>query len=93
MARRAFVLAGILLAAVEFAAGCGGPRGARDSRSSGVVTRTERTAFFNDWYADGRIDGVYPCAVVRDAIARLPEVLPIGSTGLQDFESYEKRVC
>jgi hypothetical protein len=86
-------LACLLASQVAFVAACGDTSAPRHSQGSGVVMRSERLAFFNDWYADGRIDGVYRCAVVEDAIHRLPEVPPIGSSVLQDFETYAKRVC
>jgi hypothetical protein len=57
------------------------------------VTLAERKAIFNDWYADGRIDGVYSCAVVQNAIRHLPQDPPTYSTVVQDFQRYERRVC
>ncbi|MDP9285997.1 MAG: hypothetical protein M3P41_13740 [Actinomycetota bacterium] len=83
----------MLVCQVVGVAACGGTGAADRSQRPRAVTSAERRAFFNDWYADGRIDGVYPCAVVQDAIRRLPEVPPIGSSVLQDFEADEKRVC
>jgi hypothetical protein len=71
---------------------CGGTTANHRSHPPSAVTPAEVRAFFNDWY-DGRIDGSYPCAVVGAAIRRLPTTLPIGSTALQDFRAYEKRVC
>ena len=57
------------------------------------VTVSERKAIFNDWYADGRIDGTYSCAVVQNAIRHLPQDPPIYSTIGQDFQRYERGVC
>jgi hypothetical protein len=56
------------------------------------VTLAERKAILSDWYADGRIDGVYSCAVVRDVLRRLPTD-PVYSLAPQDFARYAKRVC
>lgn len=50
-------------------------------------------ALFKDWYADRRIDGTYDCAVIQEAIRRLPSTPPIGSTVKQDFAAYEENVC
>jgi hypothetical protein len=85
-------LASALIAVVVCTAGCGGSGVAPHPASPKAVTSAERKAIFNDWY-DGRIDGVYPCAVVQDAIRHLPSTPPIGSTVVQDFQRYERRVC
>jgi hypothetical protein len=83
-----------VLASVIFSvAGCGGAKPTHRSDSRGSASEREIRTFFNDWYADGRIDGNYPCAVVKKAISRLPTTPPIGSTVYQDFRAYEKRVC
>jgi hypothetical protein len=49
-------------------------------------------SLINDWY-DGRIDGWYRCAAVREAIKHLPTSPPAFSTVLEDFRSYEQAVC
>jgi hypothetical protein len=56
------------------------------------VTGREWKTLINDWY-DGHIDGWYRCAVVHEAIRRLPEDPPTFSTVLDDLRSYEKAVC
>jgi hypothetical protein len=56
------------------------------------VTLAERKAILDDWYADGRIDGVYSCAVVRDVLRRLPTD-SVYSLAPQDFARYATRVC
>jgi hypothetical protein len=83
----------MLICVVACMTACGGTAATHRSHRPTAVTPGEIRAFFNDWYADGRIDGSYPCAVVEEAIRRLPEDPPIGSTALQDFRAYEKQVC
>jgi hypothetical protein len=83
----------VLICEVACVTACGGTTATDRSHRPSTVTRAEILAFFNDWYADGRIDGSYRCAVVEEAIRRLPETPPIGSTVLQDFRAYEKHVC
>jgi hypothetical protein len=82
-----------LIAVVVCCAGCGGSDATPPTASPKAVTVAERTAIYKDWYADRRIDNTYRCAVVRDAIRHLPEVPPIGSSVVQDFQQYESRVC
>jgi hypothetical protein len=86
-------LTSALLAVVVCATACGGSGAAPHAASPKAVTSAERKAIFNDWYVDGRIDNVYPCSVVQDAIRRLPSTPPIGSSVVQDFQHYERRVC
>ena len=84
----------LALTAVAFgAAGCGDGSPAATRLAQSRVTLSERKAIFNDWYADGRIDGVYSCAVVQNAVRHLPSSPPMYSTVLQDFQRYERRVC
>jgi hypothetical protein len=82
-----------LFAVAVSLAGCGGSRAIPHAVRPKAVTRTERLAIFDDWYADGRIDGAYRCAVVRDAIRHLPSSPPMYSTVAGDFQQYEGRVC
>lgn len=86
-------LTSAMVAVVVCATGCGGSGVAPHAASPKAVTSAERKAIFSDWYVDGRIDNVYPCAVVQDAIRRLPSTPPIGSSVVQDFEQYERHVC
>lgn len=84
----------VVVSQVACATACGG--GTTATHRSNPPTRVreaEIRAFFNDWYADGRIDGSYSCAVVKAAIRRLPTDTPIGSTVFQDFRAYERHVC
>jgi hypothetical protein len=85
--------AGWLLLLIVLAASvtrCGGGSPAAHPKGA---TLAERKAIFDDWYADGRIDEVYSCVVVQNAIRHLPSSPPIFSTVLQDFQRYERRVC
>lgn len=82
-----------LIAVAACTAGCGVPRPLSHPTKPQHVTAAERRAVFTDWYADGRIDGTYACAVVRDAIRHLPPSPPIYSTVYRDFRKYEQRVC
>jgi hypothetical protein len=83
----------VLVAVLAVAGGCGGSRARPHLHRATRDTAAERKAIFGDWYADGRIDGDYPCAIVRNAMRHLPSSPPIYSTVLQDFERYERRVC
>ncbi len=82
----------LLIAVALCAVGCGdgSPVATRPPQSR--VTLAERKAIFNDWYADGRIDGVYSCAVAQDAFRRLPTDSTY-SLAPSTFKQYEKRVC
>jgi hypothetical protein len=82
----------VAVVVVACTAGCGGSRVRSEAQHPKPVTQRERMAIFNDWYADGRIDGVYSCAVVRDALSRLPTDA-VYSRAVQDFTEYEKRAC
>ncbi len=55
------------------------------------VTGREWKSLINDWY-DGRIDGWYRCAVVREAIGHLPMDDAFG-TVVTDLRSYAHAVC
>lgn len=85
-------LLSVLVVVVACAVGCGGSRAVSHAPRPKRMTRAERLAILNDWYADGRIDGVYSCAVVQDVLRRLPTD-SLYSNAHQDFASYEKRVC
>lgn len=85
-------LACVLVGVAACTAACGGTGAAHQSQGPPGVTAAERRAFFNDWYADGRIDNVYSCAVVQDALRRLPTD-KVYSRAPQVFERYAKRVC
>jgi hypothetical protein len=86
-------LPSVLIAVVAFAVGCSGSsRAVSHPPRLERVTLAERKAILSDWYADGRIDGVYSCAVVRDVLRRLPTD-PVYSLAPQDFARYAKRVC
>lgn len=85
-------LPSVLIALVACAVGCGSSRAVSHAPRPKRVTRAERMAILNDWYADGRIDGVYSCAVVQDVLRRLPTD-SLYSQAPQDFVRYEQRVC
>jgi hypothetical protein len=89
--RACFVLALIVVAVCVV--GCGDRPPAASHTANGQVTLAERKAIFSDWYADGRIDGNYRCAIVQNAVRHLPSSPPMYSTVLQDFRRYEGRVC
>jgi hypothetical protein len=84
----------VLASLAASVAGCGdGSTSAPQTVHPNGATLAERKAIFDDWYADGRIDGVYSCAVVQNAIHHLPSSPPTYSTVLQDFQRYERHVC
>lgn len=84
----ACAIAGVAL----FTAACGDTGRPHRSQSPPAVTAAERRAFFTDWYADGRIDNVYPCAVAQDALRRLPTDKVYGLAP-KVFQEYARRVC
>lgn len=83
-------LPSVLIAVLAVAGGCGGSRAAPHATG---VTLAERKAIFSDWYANGRIDDSYSCAIVQNAIRHLPSSPAVYSTVFQDFQRYERRVC
>ena len=89
--RACLLLALIAIAVAAVSCGDGSPTASHPAHAK--VTLAERKAIFNDWYADGRIDGVYSCAVVQNAISHLPADPPTDSTVFQDFQRYERGVC
>ena len=92
MAMRTYLLP-VLCAVAVSAVSCGDGSSIVSRAPHAKVTLVERKAIFNDWYADGRIDGVYSCAVVTNAISHLPEDPPTYSTVSQDLQRYERGVC
>jgi hypothetical protein len=74
--------------AVVLAQGEIAPMPSRD----GVASRESR-AVIDDWYEDGRIDGVHTCAAVKHALGQLPQDLRDFSTVHPDLRDYAARVC